>query len=144
MSENNKNVNLVFHKDQAHWESFDKILTTISKKDVRKIIHAFSETFFSEDSCMNKNDMQIDIKESFNKTSDGILRKQKSLIVSNFYWGGLKFLCKEQMIGDSNSNNYYRIINCFQNLSCGKCKCPFMLNVIGKIALPELYNNKSR
>lgn len=138
-----KNINIIFHKDASSLEAFSKLLSKISPEQLDEIIKNFSETPISEDSCMHLFEISVNSCMGKSKETHNNIYNKKTLTVSNFYWGGLKFLCEENKIG-KDRNNLNRINHCFNNLQSGKCKCSFMLNVIGKTALPELYKTKTK
>jgi hypothetical protein len=135
---NEKNIDIIFHKDKSSWEEFNQVLSSVPTEQAYDILNSFSKISFSDNSCIRG--LKINLATSMSKSAenDDKIDRKTTLVITNFYYGGLKFLCKEEK-GTDDDNNYYRILKCFKNLRDGKCKCPVMSEVIGKNALPELY-----
>ena len=135
-----KPVSVYFYKLASSYDGFNQPLAHISEEQADKLIKMFQSEKIPADSCMSEL-----MYFSKNKiTRENNTNVNKNLYITDFYWGGMKFLCAEpsENIQNMDANNLHRISSCFQHLTTGKCKCPFMANTVGKVLFPQFYANQ--
>lgn len=136
---NEKDVSVHFYKSPASYGFFDECLANISKEQADKLITMFESEKIPENSCIDGIEYYCTNatrgkKDFFNK----------KLYLTNFYFGGMKFPCAKTTEDKKymDANNIHSVSSCFQHLTTGKCKCPFMANTVGKVLFPQFYDKQ--